>query len=452
MAQALDVALGTAQRGGLAERPTTNSAAYDAYLKGEEASVWSLNVADPPSSGGRSSTSSRRSRWTRISPWHGRRGRGHTRCSTSTARPAGDRDAGARIGGAGAGRSAPNQPGRLPRSGELLPQHPVSIRVAHARPTQAQSSASRSRRATSTSSGPAALVEQHSASWATRLAQLLRSAGAGPPLGRHRPAARANAALPPPLSRGARRIRPRPVRSIREHGDDRDTAMIFAAQGDLAGARRGGTAGPLPKSTRPPWWRTSANFYDLYWILDDDQRTLLYQLKPADFETTAALGHGAGAAVPAARRPCASPGLLGLRAAGVRRPGSGPPRRCPEPRVARPRAGLPRAQGRSDPRGSPRVALQPITPTPSSDPTSSTSSSASTSRPASPRKRWTGSSRCSGSPTTCRRHGSGSIRRSIRCGRTRGFRRWRRGMMICRVILSGAKEAIPGCRPSLRSG
>ena len=37
VAQALGVALGTGERGQLAERPTQNLAAYDAYLRGEEA-------------------------------------------------------------------------------------------------------------------------------------------------------------------------------------------------------------------------------------------------------------------------------------------------------------------------------------------------------------------------------------------------------------------------------
>ena len=39
VAQALDVALGAAERQRLAERPTANLAAYDAYLKGEEISA-----------------------------------------------------------------------------------------------------------------------------------------------------------------------------------------------------------------------------------------------------------------------------------------------------------------------------------------------------------------------------------------------------------------------------
>jgi len=47
VAQALDVALGTDERGRLAERPTANLAAYDAFLKGEDVSS-SLGNSDPP--------------------------------------------------------------------------------------------------------------------------------------------------------------------------------------------------------------------------------------------------------------------------------------------------------------------------------------------------------------------------------------------------------------------
>ena len=46
VAQALDVALGTPQRQALAEQPTANAAAYDAYLKGEAASR-NLGTGDP---------------------------------------------------------------------------------------------------------------------------------------------------------------------------------------------------------------------------------------------------------------------------------------------------------------------------------------------------------------------------------------------------------------------
>jgi eukaryotic-like serine/threonine-protein kinase len=46
VAEALGVALGTGERNALTERPTTDIAAYDAYLKGEEISV-GLSTADP---------------------------------------------------------------------------------------------------------------------------------------------------------------------------------------------------------------------------------------------------------------------------------------------------------------------------------------------------------------------------------------------------------------------
>src|SRR5918912_2735930 len=48
VAQALDVALGANERKTLTEKPTENLAAYDAFLKGEEASQ-RVGVADPAS-------------------------------------------------------------------------------------------------------------------------------------------------------------------------------------------------------------------------------------------------------------------------------------------------------------------------------------------------------------------------------------------------------------------
>ncbi len=81
VAQALDVALGMAQRAVLAERPTTNSAAYDAYLKGEAAAV-GRNRRMPRRCGRRSGTSSRPWRWIRPLPRRGRSCPGLTRCST----------------------------------------------------------------------------------------------------------------------------------------------------------------------------------------------------------------------------------------------------------------------------------------------------------------------------------------------------------------------------------
>ena len=60
-------------------------------------------------------------------------------------------------------------------------------------------------------------------------------------------------------------------------------AMIFAARGDLAGARA--AAQRAPAQVEPAAFVAYvASYYDLFWLLDDGQRALLYQLKPADFD------------------------------------------------------------------------------------------------------------------------------------------------------------------------
>ena len=95
------------------------------------------------------------------------------------------------------------------------------------------------------------------------------------------------------------------------------------------------------------------------------------------------------------------------------------------PRASRAGPGLPGPEGGGDAGRAARrraAADQPGRAT--SAPTSSTSSCGSTCWSASRRRRSTSSSRCSGSRTTSRPAGSGSIPRSIRCGTTRGSRSW----------------------------
>jgi tetratricopeptide (TPR) repeat protein len=60
-------------------------------------------------------------------------------------------------------------------------------------------------------------------------------------------------------------------------------AMIFAARGDLAGARAAAHRAP-PGVEPAAFVAYMANYYDLFWLLDESQRALLYQLKPADFD------------------------------------------------------------------------------------------------------------------------------------------------------------------------
>ena len=71
VAQALGVALGAGEEKRLSEKPTQNLAAYDAFLKGEEASKSLAPSTIRSACERRSGSTSRPWRSTRASPWPG---------------------------------------------------------------------------------------------------------------------------------------------------------------------------------------------------------------------------------------------------------------------------------------------------------------------------------------------------------------------------------------------
>ena len=75
VAQALGVALGAGEEKRLSEKPTQNLAAYDAFLKGEEASGTARRPTIPPACGRRSASTSRPWRWIPASRRRGRESR-----------------------------------------------------------------------------------------------------------------------------------------------------------------------------------------------------------------------------------------------------------------------------------------------------------------------------------------------------------------------------------------
>ena len=84
VAQALGGALGAGEEKRLSEKPTQNLAAYDAFLKGEEAAeAWQPTI--PPACARRSPSTSRPSRWIPDSRRRGRESRTPIRCCTPTA-------------------------------------------------------------------------------------------------------------------------------------------------------------------------------------------------------------------------------------------------------------------------------------------------------------------------------------------------------------------------------
>ena len=84
VAQALGGALGAGEEKRLSERPTQNLAAYDAFLKGEQA-VEGMAMNDPPSLRKALASTSSRWLWTRGLRRAGHACRKRARCSTRTA-------------------------------------------------------------------------------------------------------------------------------------------------------------------------------------------------------------------------------------------------------------------------------------------------------------------------------------------------------------------------------
>ena len=200
--------------------------------------------------------------------------------------------------------------------------------------------------------------------------------------------------------------------------------MGYLGQGDLDRARE------LVRVAEGPYDPTAiatnfGNFFDLYWVLPVELQELLLRLTPDAFPDRATWGivqaqllHFRGDPVQA--RVYADSARAGARGAVPRRAG-----RRPEPRLPGAGPGLPGAEGGGDRRRERRRrAACRSTRTRTAGPTFSTSWCASTSWWVSRRRRSTGSSRCSRCRTISRPAGSGSIRTSIRSGAIRGSSGW----------------------------
>jgi tetratricopeptide (TPR) repeat protein len=278
VAQSLDVALGAGEKQALAERPTANLAAYDAYLKGEEMSK-SLAEADP--------VSLRRAvvyydqaialDSTFAIAW-AQRARAY---STLYANGVPDPKV-ARMALASAERAralAPDRPegylalavyyrGVANDGGPAFEQAQLGLKVAPANvdllvvAALAQQGQGRWE-AASELLARAQAIDPRSSSTAWRLARTL--------LFRRR----YDEALAA-CERGLQ-IAPTHLGLLESRG------MIAAARGDLAAAREAfqrASAAVEPAT----FVAYAANFYDLFWLLDESQRTLLYQLNPAQFD------------------------------------------------------------------------------------------------------------------------------------------------------------------------
>jgi TolB-like protein/predicted Zn-dependent protease len=278
VAQALDVALGAGAKEALGERPTQNLAAYDAYLKGEEVSR-SLNVADPP-------TLRRAMVYYEqavaldsnfAAAWAARARAYSVLYANGVPEPA-------------IANAALESAERARALGPERPEGYLALATYHrnvtADGTRALEQAQLGLKIAPTDVNllvTAALVQQQLGRW-DAASELL---------------AKAQAVDPRSVVTGWRLAR---SLLFRRHYDEalaaceralqidpthlgllESRAMIFAARGDLAWARA--AAHRAPAQVDPAAFVAYvATYYDLFWLLDDSQRALLYQLKPADFD------------------------------------------------------------------------------------------------------------------------------------------------------------------------
>jgi len=277
VAQALDVALGATAQQQLAERPTANLAAYDAFLHGEEASQGMLG--DPPSlrravayyEQAVALDSTFVEAWAQLSRAHS------ALYAHSTPTPV-EAEA-ARRAAERALASAPNSPEGhfalgtyyrwvLADNLRALEQHTQGQRLA---PGNADLLADIARDEWSLGRSQEALkhlqqaerLDPRSVVTAQRLGSSLVW------LRRYREAI--------PIYDHGLALAPANLQLLEEK------AMVFLAQGDLAGARA--VLQAVPKEVKPSALVTyTATYWDLMWVLDGAQQALLLQLTPSAFD------------------------------------------------------------------------------------------------------------------------------------------------------------------------
>ena len=274
VAQALDLALGTAQRAALAVRPTANAAAYDAYLKGEAVS----GTADPLQL--RSAIayyeqavaldSGFAQAWAELS-------RAHSLLYVNGT-PSPESDRRAREGAERALRLAPNQP-----AGHLaLGDYYASIPPDQDRARQAYEAGLRLAPSNADLLGASAVVEISTGKWADALSHFSRAQALDP----------RSVTIARRLAYTLLRLRRYPEsvaacdRALALAPDNpgiiETKAMAMLGQGDLQAARRvvrenGAHIDPTVLAAY------FGNYYELYWVLEPDQRDLLLRLTPSAF-------------------------------------------------------------------------------------------------------------------------------------------------------------------------
>jgi TolB-like protein/Flp pilus assembly protein TadD len=275
VAEALNVALGANAREKLAERPTQNLAAYDAFLKGEAAYAQGSNPATLREAVGYfeqavALDSTFAVAWAGLS-------QAQSFLYTSGASPA--RADQSRSAAERAIALTPNRPEGFIALGDYYRRVPVD-------PTRATEQYNKGLRLAPTNVDVLrglGLAEQSLGRWEQAVEHLRRGQSVDPRsgaiasvLGQALLWLRRYPEALPAFDR-AIELRPRDLQTFE------GKAMVYIAQGDLAGSRS--VLSAVPKDLDPTFYTAYiATFWDLFWVLEPEQQSLLLRLTPRPFD------------------------------------------------------------------------------------------------------------------------------------------------------------------------
>jgi eukaryotic-like serine/threonine-protein kinase len=282
VAQALDVALGRPQKAALEERPTTNAAAYDAYLKGEAQSV-SLGTSDavrlraslPYYEQAVALDSGFSQAWTQLS-------RAHSLIYVNGS-PSQESAKRALEAAERARRIAPNHFQGYLAMGDYY----SSVPLDYPRALQEYESGLRIAPGNADLLGATALTELGIGRWEEALQHLTRAETLDP----RAPAVVRRLAYiylrlrryPEGLAASDRAIALAPENVTMLE----NKVMVYLGQGDLDRARQT-VAGASGKYDPTALASNFGNYYDLYWVLPPELQELLVRLTPSAFDDRAA--------------------------------------------------------------------------------------------------------------------------------------------------------------------
>ena len=277
VASALNVALGAGERRTLTQRPTENLAAYDAFLKGE--ATQGLTIVDGPSL--RSAItyyeravaldSNFTEAWVQLA-----------RAQSAYYYNVVPTPAGAEAAKRAAERAVTLAPGR-PETQLALGAYYQSIPLDYARALAAYETGLEAAPDNADLLAAAALTEQSLGRWDAAVKHLERAGTIDP---RSVPAPRrlSHSLLrlhryPEALAASNRGLALAPTNLDLIEGK----AMIYLAQGDLAGARA--VIRQVPSGVEPTALVAAlATYWDLFWVLDDEHQQLLLRLSPSVYD------------------------------------------------------------------------------------------------------------------------------------------------------------------------